>query len=131
MSESTEEEIPLVGGRSTLGVVRVGKTARRPVGPWSTTVQRFLAHITCNGFTGAPAPLGFDEQGREVLEFIPGDVLATPQRPDGPLVLVHYPEAWRSDDAVAVAGASIRALHEAARGFHTEFSGWRLCDRAM
>src|SRR3954470_6041978 len=53
----------------------------------------------------------------------PGDVLATPQRPDAPLVLVPYPEAWRSDDALASAGAFIRGLHEAARGFHTEFSG--------
>lgn len=131
MDESPEEEIPLAGGRSTLGVVRVGETVRRPAGPWSTTVQRFLEHIRRNGSTGAPAPLGFDEQGREVLEFIPGDVLATPQRPDAPLVLVPYPEAWRSDDALASAGVFIRGLHEAARGFHTEFSGWRLYDRAM
>jgi Phosphotransferase enzyme family len=131
MSEDADKEVPLVGGRSTLGVVRVGDTVRRPAGPWSPTVQRFLAHLKTNGFGGAPSPLGFDEQGREVLEFIPGEVLATPQRPDEPLVLVPYPDAWRTDDALATAGALIRSLHEAARGFETDFSEWRLYDGRM
>jgi hypothetical protein len=104
------DEIPLVGGRSTAGVVRVGDTVRRPAGPWSGTVQRFLAHLKRNGFDGAPAPLGFDEQGREVLEFIRGDVLGTPQEADEPLVIVPYPDEWRSDDALVAAGRLIREV---------------------
>jgi hypothetical protein len=65
------------------------------------------------------------------LEFIPGEVLATPQRPEDPLVLVRYPDAWRTDDALAAAGALIRSLHDAALGFDTEFSAWRLYDGSI
>ena len=106
-------EEPLVGGRSTQGVVRIGDTVRRPAGPWTETVQAFLSYIRAHGFREAPEPRGLDERGREVLSFIPGDVLATPQDPSDPLVLVPYPEPWRSDEALAAAGRLIRQLHEA------------------
>jgi hypothetical protein len=124
-------EEPLVGGRSTLGVVRIGDSVHRPAGPWTKTVQAFLAHIRANGFPTAPEPRGFDARGREVLSFIAGDVLATPQSPNDPLVLVPYPEPWRSDEALATAGKLIRSLHEASKGFTTTSTDWRLCDRSM
>jgi hypothetical protein len=124
-------EEPLVGGRSTEGVVRIGDSVHRPSGPWSPTVQAFLRHLRTNGFTGAPEPRGFDEKGREVVTFIPGEVLATPQSPDEPLVLVPYPEKWRSEEALKAAARSIRSLHDASRGFTTQNTAWRLCDRAM
>lgn len=127
----SHEEIPLVGGRSTAGVVRIGDTVHRPSGPWTPTVHRFLSHLRSRGFTGAPFPLGLDSQGREVLEYIPGETLATPQEPGGPLILVPYPETWRSDAALSAGGALIRSLHEASKGFTTENADWRLCDRAM
>ena len=126
-----DEEITLVGGRSTLGVMRIGDTVHRPLGPWSPTVQAFLAHLRRKGFNGAPLPLGFDAEGREVLEYIPGETLATPQEPDGPVILLPYPEAWRSDDALRAAGELIRSLHEAARGFSTKHAHWRLHDKPM
>ncbi len=124
-------EEPLVGGRSTQGVVQIGDTVRRPAGPWTETVQAFLSYIRAHGFPEAPEPRGLDERGREVLSFIPGDVLATPQDPSDPLVLVPYPEPWRSDEALAAAGRLIRQLHEASRGFATTSTHWRLCDRSM
>jgi hypothetical protein len=37
-------------------------------------VQAYLAHLRDAGFTGAPLPLGVDDQGREMLSFVPGDV---------------------------------------------------------
>ncbi|MFF1916255.1 hypothetical protein ACFVYE_32640 [Streptomyces sp. NPDC058239] len=40
-----ELEIPLTGGRITKGVVRVGDTVRRPVGPHSPFVHRLLRHL--------------------------------------------------------------------------------------
>jgi hypothetical protein len=120
-----------VGGRSTKGVVRIGETVHRPSGPWTQTVHRFLYHLRSRGFTGAPLSFGFDSQGREVLEYIPGDTLSTPQDPAGPLILVPYPEAWRSDAALEAAGTLIRSLHEASKGFTTENASWRLFDRAM
>jgi len=59
--------------------VRVGDTARRPAGPWTPAVHALLNHLHGAGFRGAPRPLGIDEQGREVLTFIPGTV-AWPDR---------------------------------------------------
>jgi hypothetical protein len=68
------DEIPLSGGNASAGVVRVGRTVRRPAGPWTPAVHALLTHLRSVGFDGAPRPLGIDEQGREVLTFIPGVV---------------------------------------------------------
>src|SRR5258707_1668890 len=59
-------------------MVRIGSTVRRPLRPFSLTVQAYLGHLREAGFTGAPLPLGVDEQGREVLSFVPGDVPRNP-----------------------------------------------------
>ncbi|ERL63697.1 phosphotransferase [Schleiferilactobacillus shenzhenensis] len=67
------EEIPLTGGRVTTGVVRVGQTVHRPVGPRSPFVHRVLNVL---GGHNAPQYLGDDQIGREVLTYIPGAVPA-------------------------------------------------------
>jgi hypothetical protein len=67
-------EVPLHGGNMSAGVVRVDNTVRRPAGPWTPAVHALLAHLHDAGFDGAPRPLGIDEQGREVLDFVPGVV---------------------------------------------------------
>lgn len=72
--------MPLHGGNVTGGLVRVGDTVRRPAGPWSRSVHELLVHLAAVGFDGAPRSLGFDEQGRHVLEFVPG-VVAHPAPP--------------------------------------------------
>jgi hypothetical protein len=59
------------------GAVRVGDTVRRPAGPWTSAVHGLLAHLADKGFTGAPRPLGLDEQGREVLTFLEGETVGT------------------------------------------------------
>lgn len=84
-----ETEVPLGGGDVTEGVVRVGDTVRRPVGPHSPTVHRALEHLEEAGFEGAPRFLGIDEQGREILTYVPGEVAGRP-----------WP-AWVADDARA------------------------------
>lgn len=66
-------EEPLAGGNMSR-VVRVGDTVRRSAGPWTPTTQRLLAHVRACGVLWVPEPRGFDEQGREVLSFIEGDV---------------------------------------------------------
>ena len=53
----------LIGDGVTQGIVRIGDTVRRPLRPFSLTVQAYLAHLRDAGFTGAPLPLGIDEQG--------------------------------------------------------------------
>ncbi|WP_171163561.1 aminoglycoside phosphotransferase family protein [Streptomyces sp. I05A-00742] len=70
-----EEELSLPGGNVSGGVVRVGDTVRRPAGPWTPAVHALLAHLHAVGFRAAPRPLGIDEQGREVLTYVPGDVV--------------------------------------------------------
>jgi hypothetical protein len=72
---------PLTGDGVTQGIVRIGDTVRRPLRPFSLTVQAYLAHLRDAGFTGAPLPLGVDEQGREMLSFVPGDVPRNPLPP--------------------------------------------------
>ncbi|MGC9665286.1 phosphotransferase enzyme family protein [Planosporangium sp. 12N6] len=64
---------PLVGN-VTSGVVRIGDTVRRPAGPWTDTVDALLEHLHAVGFTAAPRPLGRDARGRQVLEYVPGQV---------------------------------------------------------
>jgi aminoglycoside phosphotransferase (APT) family kinase protein len=96
----------LTGDGVTPGIVRIGDTVRRPVRPFTATIQAYLAHLQQAGFTAAPVPLGIDEQGREVLSYVPGDV------PREPLP----PETARDDVLVALARL-IRRLHEASAGW--------------
>ena len=70
----TDSEIPLIGGRVTPGVVRVGATVRRPQSPQSAFAHRLLRGLAERGFAGAPQFLGVDDRGREILSFLPGDV---------------------------------------------------------
>jgi Phosphotransferase enzyme family len=97
---------PLTGDGVTQGIVRIGDTVRRPLRPFSLTVQAYLAHLRDAGFTGAPLPFGVDEQGREVLSFVPGDV------PRWPL-----PPEMAGDDVLVALARLIRALHEASAGW--------------
>jgi hypothetical protein len=69
---ASEEEVPLLGGMSTPGVVRVGDTVRRPIGANSDYVHGLLLLLERCGFEGAPRFLGLDPQGREVLSFVEG-----------------------------------------------------------
>jgi len=68
------EEIPLQGGNMTAGVVRVGDTVRRPLAPQSPTIHRLLRHLEAHGVTWVPRFHGIDEQGREILDYIKGEV---------------------------------------------------------
>jgi hypothetical protein len=69
-----DSEIPLPGGKVNR-VVRVGDTVRRAAGPWTPTVHALLRHVLSKGFRFAPEPFGYDNVGREVLEYVPGDTV--------------------------------------------------------
>ncbi|RYV51195.1 phosphotransferase [Pengzhenrongella frigida] len=73
-----EVEVPLPGGDVTDGVVRVGDTVRRPIGPHSRLVHDVLTHLDQVGFAGSPRFLGLDAKGREVLTFVAGEVAGRP-----------------------------------------------------
>ena len=51
-----------------------GQAVHRSAGPWTPTVHRLLEHLHLRGITWLPRPLGLDEQGREVLSYLPGTV---------------------------------------------------------
>jgi len=97
---------PLIADGVTPGIVRIGDTVRRPLRPFSLTVQAYLAHLRDAGFAGAPLPFGVDEQGREMLSFVTGDVAS------------RLPWAQiAGEDALAALAGLIRALHEASAGW--------------
>lgn len=99
MSENQSEE-PLAGGNMS-AVVRAGDTVRRTAGPWTPQVHRLLAHLRRKGIDEAPEPLGIDEQGREVLSYIPGVVGHDP-----------LPEL-RMDRVLVAAARLLRRIHDA------------------
>ena len=100
-----DEEVTLAVGGVT-DVVRLGATVRRPVRPFTATVQAYLRHLRERGFDAAPEALGEDDQGREVLSFVPGDV------PDDPL-----PDYTTTDDVLVDLARLVRRLHDAAEGW--------------
>ncbi|MDQ6674574.1 MAG: phosphotransferase [Chloroflexota bacterium] len=72
---SPEHDEILPGGNMAGEVRRIGETVRRLTGPWTPGVHHLLRHLEQVGFHGAPRALGIDEQAREILSFIPGEVV--------------------------------------------------------
>lgn len=64
-------EEPLEGGNASGSVVRIGDTVRKP---WSASTASVVAFVDALRSLGvdAPAPMGRDEHGRQVQEFVPG-----------------------------------------------------------
>lgn len=108
-----EAEEQLAGGNMT-PVSRVGDTVRRTAGPWTPQVHRLLRHLRAKGISEAPEVLGMDEQGREILTFLPGQAAHA---------LVGE---LRADEVLVQAGRLLRRIHDAtedvAQGW---LEGWR------
>lgn len=108
MTDSSEPEIPLLGGDVTEGIVRVGGTVRRPMGRNAAFVHALLQHLEAVGFDGAPRYLGVDAAGREVLSFVEGEVAGRPH------------PAWIGDeDRLVSLGRLLRRYDDATAGFVT------------
>jgi len=71
---SPTAEQPLPGGNIS-GAVRVGSTVRRATGPWTPAVHALLDHLAREGVPHVPRMHGIDERGREVLDYLPGEVV--------------------------------------------------------
>jgi Phosphotransferase enzyme family len=99
----------LLHGGNTNVVVRVGDTVRRHRDHWTPAVHALLAHLTSVGFTDAPAVLGIDDQGREILPFVIGEV--------GNFVPDRLPDWFRTIEACMAIGDWLRRFHDAQRGF--------------
>ncbi|MBM7791138.1 phosphotransferase [Tenggerimyces flavus] len=104
----------LDGGIANAGqVVRVGPHVLRPSSPYSGSIHAFLRAVKDAGFEGAPMPAGIDEDGRERLVFIDGEVPVAP-----------YPDWSQSDTALASVARLLRGLHDAAREFDPQGLAW-------
>lgn len=101
------EEIELKGGIANAGaVVRVGDTVRRPLAPNHETIHDLMRHLRARGCDFVPEPLGVDEQGREMLSWIPGESASDP-----------WPD-WLAAPELLVAVAEVQArLHRASAGY--------------
>jgi Ser/Thr protein kinase RdoA (MazF antagonist) len=95
-------EIPLPGGNASGEVVRVGETVRKTWTSATPTVFAYLRELAAAGIE-VPAPLGRDERGRQIVEFIPGR-LAEELLP------------LRVDELRRV-GAMVREIHDASESF--------------
>lgn len=96
------QEHTLSGGNVTDRVVRVGQTVRKPWAAATPSVTAFVQAVRATG-VDAPEPLGQDEDGRSVQEFIHGTIAMD----QGPLSL----------DDVRRVGSIVRAIHDASAQF--------------
>lgn len=98
-------------GGNVGGAVRIGATMRRPTGPWTPAVHALLGRLAEHGLAAVPRVRGLDARGREVLDYLPGEVIDVDAQALNPARL-------------AALGRWLRDLHVAAAGF--EHSGpWR------
>ncbi|MBT2483849.1 MULTISPECIES: phosphotransferase [unclassified Microbacterium] len=96
-----DEEV-LTGGNASGAVVRVGGTVRKQWSAATPSVHDFVTALRAHG-VDAPEPRGRDEQGRQVIEFVPGTLALG----DAPLM---------TSDLRRV-GALIRSIHQASASY--------------
>jgi aminoglycoside phosphotransferase (APT) family kinase protein len=118
------EEVPLAGGWSVDGVVRVGDTVRRPPQLATQLMRDVLAYLEEVGFDASPRWLGRDEQGRDILAFIEGETFSDCRG-----------IVW-SDEQLAAGARLLRRYHDAVAGSplargdevvsHGDFGPWNL-----
>ncbi len=101
----SEETLP---GGNTDGAVRIGDVVCKPASAWTPTVHALLRHLERAGVAGVPRALGFDEQGRQMLTYLPGEVIG--DRDPWP--------AWVYLDSTLVqVGQWMRRIHDVTAGF--------------
>ncbi|TFC56655.1 hypothetical protein E3O62_12330 [Cryobacterium sp. TMT2-15-1] len=104
----------LAGGNSST-VVRVGDTVHRPTGPWTPAIHQLLSTLRAAVVTEVPEPLGLDDEGRELLSYLPG-------------VVGNYPmPSWMwSPTILHEAGSLLRRVHDASAPLAHAAAEWQL-----
>lgn len=98
--------------------VRVGQTVRRRAGPWTPAVHALLRFLEAAGFE-APRPLGMDDKGREMLEFIEGEAHSGTLEP--------LPDHVMQERHLIAAAKLLRRYHETVASFRPPSDArWRL-----
>jgi hypothetical protein len=100
-----EETLP---GGNTDGAVRIGGVVHKRASPWTPTVHALLRHLEEAGVDGVPRALGFDEQGRQMLTYLPGEVIGTS---------VPWPAWAYADSTLVQVGQWMRRVHDATAVF--------------
>jgi hypothetical protein len=89
------------------GATRVGRTVRRPTGPWTPAVHELLAYLGEQALRGVPQVHGLDDDGREVLTYVEGRGVPV----DNEVVL---------ENVLTEAVAWLRDFHDIVEGFRPE-----------
>jgi hypothetical protein len=99
-------------GGNVSEVERRGERVHRLSGPWTPTIHGLLRHAREHGISWVPEPFGQDEEGREVLEFLPGEV-------------PHAMPSWVWTESVLEAiGKALRQWHDATASFPRDGAVW-------
>lgn len=101
----SEETLP---GGNTDGAVRIGDVVHKRAAPWTRTVHALLRHLEQAGVDGVPRALGFDEQGRQMLTYLPGEVIGD---------RVPWPAWVYADSTLVQVGQWLRRVHDATADF--------------
>ena len=90
------------------GEIRV----HRPTGPWTPAVHALIAHLHARDLDGVPQVHGFDADGLEVLDYLPGETLNPETEQPG-------------EQALTGAAAWLRRFHDAVSDFRPGPLEWR------
>jgi hypothetical protein len=101
----SEETLP---GGNTHGAVRIGGVVHKRASPWTPTVHALLRHLEYAGVDGVPRALGFDDQGRQILTYLPGEVIGD---------RIPWPAWVYADSTLVQVGQWMRRIHDALVGF--------------
>jgi aminoglycoside phosphotransferase len=97
----------LTGGSMNL-VVKVEDTVHRKV-QGHPLLHSYLRYLEEAGMPGVPRFLGLDEEGREILTYLPGKTMGPDYPPEHP--------CFHTDDALTDMAQFLRRLHDVSAGF--------------
>lgn len=101
-----EEILSLEGGLNH--VVKIGNTVRRKI-MGNVMLHSYLQYLESEGMRGVPRFLGIDEQGREILTYVPGKTAEHGYDFGHPCL--------HSDQAICDMALFMRKLHDVSTGF--------------
>lgn len=101
-ANSEHDAEPLQGGQQTDEILRIGDRVHRTNQPWSPAVRGLLDHLETKAPGVAPESFGLDDEGRDVISFVEGEV-------------GHYPltSSMRSNESLVELAQTIRRYHDA------------------
>ena len=114
LSRLTGREI-LSGGSMNASLEKEGNVLHRGTA-WHRGTHDFLQYMEEQGFEGIPRFRGIDEQGREMLTFLPGETVGDAFPDCDPFI-------W-SEENVTAAGRFLRRYHDASAAFLPRVEHW-------